>query len=90
MTFAYQLGGCLGALAAVAWESPSGGDEALRIVDFSIFSHLDHKRVPDNTMTDAERSAARLGNAAYAIDDETAIRVVDVVSEGQCRHFPAA
>lgn len=41
-------------------------------------------------MTDAERSGARLGNAAYAIDDETPIRVVDVVSEGQCRHFPAA
>jgi dipeptidase E len=37
-------------------------------------------------MAAAERWAAGLGNPAYAIDDETAIRVVDgevnVVSEG--------
>jgi dipeptidase E len=37
-------------------------------------------------MANAERWAADLGNAAYAIDDETAVKVVDgvveVVSEG--------
>jgi dipeptidase E len=78
----------------VAWEPPSGGDEALGVVDFSIFPHLDHELLPENTMADAERWAAGLGNAAYAIDDDTAIRVVDgvvdVVSEGHWRHFPAA
>ena len=44
-------------------------------------------------MAAAERWAARIGGPAYAIDDETAITVVDgvveVVSEGQWRHFPA-
>jgi len=78
----------------VAWGAPSGGDEALGVVDFSIFPHLDHQLLLENTVADAERWAASLGNAAYAIDDETAIRVVDgvvdVVSEGHWRHFPAA
>jgi len=78
----------------VAWEPPSGGDKALGVVDFSIFPHLDHELLPENTMADAERWAASLGNPAYAIDDESAIRVVDdvvdVVSEGHWRQFPAA
>jgi dipeptidase E len=78
----------------VAWEAPSGGDEALGVVDFSIFPHVDHEQLPDNSMAAAERWAAGLGNPAYAIDDATAIRVVDgdvdVVSEGHWRHFPGA
>jgi dipeptidase E len=45
-------------------------------------------------MADAERWAATMPNPAYAIDDETAIQVVDgtvtVVSEGQWRYFPPA
>jgi dipeptidase E len=44
-------------------------------------------------MADAERWAAGLPNPAYAIDDETAIQVVDgeveVVSEGHWRRFEA-
>jgi len=75
----------------VRWKSPDGGDETLGIVDFSIFPHLDHPDLPTNTMADAERWAASLSNPAYAIDDATAIRVVDgavdVVSEGQWRLF---
>jgi dipeptidase E len=42
-------------------------------------------------MADAERWAAELPNPAYAIDDETAIRVagsaVDVISEGHWKRF---
>jgi dipeptidase E len=42
-------------------------------------------------MAEAERWAAGLTNPAYAIDDETAIRVsdgtVDVVSEGHWKLF---
>ncbi len=42
-------------------------------------------------MADAERWAADIGGPAYAIDEQTAIRVVDgsveVVSEGQWRRF---
>ena len=44
-------------------------------------------------MADAERWAARLPNPAYAIDDETAIKVADgtveVVSEGHWKLFTA-
>jgi len=74
----------------VHWESPAG-DTTLGVVDFSIFPHVDHPDIPTNTMAVAERWAAGLGNPAYAIDDETAIRVVDgkvdVVSEGNWRFF---
>jgi dipeptidase E len=74
----------------VMWESPSG-DRTLGVVDFSIFPHLEHPDMPANTMAAAERWAAALGGPAYAIDDETAIRVtdgaVDVVSEGTWKAF---
>ena len=39
----------------VGWKPPTGGDEALGMVDFSIFPHLDHEDLPENTMADAER-----------------------------------
>jgi dipeptidase E len=75
----------------VQWKPPTGGDETLGIVDFSIFPHLDHVDLPHNTMADAERWAATLTNPAYAIDDETAIKVVDgtveVISEGHWKQF---
>lgn len=51
-----------------------------------MFPYLDHKDLPYNTMANAERWAAGMTGPAYAIDDETAIRVVDgavnVISEG--------
>ncbi|MCI0584293.1 MAG: Type 1 glutamine amidotransferase-like domain-containing protein [Chloroflexi bacterium] len=76
----------------VEWQSPTGDDRTLGIVDFSIFPHLDHPKLPENSMADAERWAVDLGTPAYAIDDETAIKVadgeVDVVSEGHWRLFP--
>jgi len=69
----------------------SGDDSTLGIVDFSIFPHLDHEDLPENTMAHAERWAAGIPGQAYAIDDETAISVVDgtvdVVSEGHWRRF---
>ncbi len=75
----------------VGWKPPSGGDETLGVVDFSIFPHLDHELLPENTMADAERWAAEIAGPAYAIDDETAIKVVDdsveVVSEGHWKLF---
>jgi dipeptidase E len=78
----------------MAWSPPSGSDEALGLVDFSLFPHLDHESLPENTMADAERWAADLENPAYAIDDESAVvvadGVVEVVSEGHWRYFPAA
>ena len=75
----------------VRWTPPAGGDETLGLVDFSIFPHLDHPDLPENTMADAERWAAGMPAPAYAIDDQTAINVadgtVDVVSEGQWTLF---
>jgi dipeptidase E len=69
----------------VTWPS-AVDDRTLGIVDFSIFPHLDNPDLPRNTMATAERWAADLSGPAYAIDDETAIKVVDgtveVVSEG--------
>ena len=47
------------------------------MVDFSLFPHPDHELLPENTMAEAERWAAELAGPAYAIDDETAIKVVD-------------
>src|ERR1700755_1293441 len=41
--------------AFVGWKPPAGSDSALGIVDFSIFPHLDHEALPDNTMANAER-----------------------------------
>jgi len=70
----------------VGWKPPTGGDETLGFVDFSIFPHVDHEDLPENTMANAEKWAASLSGPAYAIDDETAIKVthgtVEVVSEG--------
>jgi dipeptidase E len=75
----------------VGWTPAAGGDGALGIVGFSIFPHLDHEDLPENTMADAERWAAGLGGPAYAIDDQTAIKVTDgdaeVVSEGRWKRF---
>jgi dipeptidase E len=75
----------------VSWQPPGGGDRALGVVDFAIFPHLDHPELPENTMADAEKWAANLAGPAYAIDDQTAIKVVDgvvdIISEGHWRKF---
>ena len=77
----------------VGWKPPTGGDETLGIVDFSIFPHVDNEDLPSNTMANAERWAGGLSGPAYAIDDETAIKVVDgtvdVVSEGHWKLLTA-
>ena len=75
----------------VNWTPPTGGDETLGLVDFSIFPHLDHPALPENTLADAERWAAGIPGPAYAIDDQTAIQVVDgtveVISAGHWKRF---
>ena len=67
----------------VEWPS-APNDGTLGVVDFAIFPHLDV--FPTNTLEAAGRWAAGIGCPAYAIDDQTAIRVVDgkadVISEG--------
>jgi dipeptidase E len=70
----------------VQWRPPSGDDTTLGVVDFSICPHLAPDGMPGNSMADAESWAAGIDGPAYAIDDETAFKVVDgeveVVSEG--------
>jgi len=75
----------------VGWTPPLGGDETLGLVDFAIFPHLGHEMLPDNTLANAEKWAAGVQAPGYAMDDETAIKVVDgateVISEGQWKLF---
>ncbi|MFJ3715508.1 Type 1 glutamine amidotransferase-like domain-containing protein [Streptomyces sp. NPDC090057] len=75
----------------VGWTPPGGGDSALGVVDFSIFPHLDHPDCPENSMAAAERWAAGIAGPAYAIDEQTAVKVADgaveVVSEGRWKRF---
>ena len=77
--------------AFVETKPPTGDDITLGVVDFSIFPHLDYPDFPENTMAASEKWAAGLGCPAYAIDDQTAIKVVDgaatVVSEGHWKFF---
>ena len=60
-------------------------------MQFSIFPHLDHEDLPENSMADAEKWAAEIAGPSYAIDDQTALKVlgdtVEVVSEGHWKYF---
>jgi dipeptidase E len=75
----------------VGWNPPTGGDETLGMVDFSICPHLAAENMPGNSLAEAERWAAGIPGPAYAIDDQTAIKVsdgtVEVVSEGDWKLF---
>jgi dipeptidase E len=70
---------------------PTGSDRLLGLVDFTLFPHLDDPDMPDNSLANAERWAAGIPVPAYAIDDQTAIKmtdgVVEVVSEGHWKRF---
>ncbi len=74
----------------VEWPS-APDDRTLGVVDFSIFPHLGHEMMPENTPAEADRWAAEIAGPAYAIDDQTAIKVTDgtveVVSEGQWKRL---
>jgi len=66
-------------------------ETGLGLVDFALLPHVDHADHPESSMAKVERMAAELPVPTYAIDDETAIKVVDgiveVVSEGNWRRF---
>ena len=63
------------------------------LVDFTVIPHLDHEDHPDASLSNAETWAAKLPVPTYAIDDQTAITVVDgsvdIVSEGHWKLFTA-
>ena len=75
----------------VEWQS-APDDRTLGVVDFSIFPHLN--LFPTNTPADAERWAADIRIPAYAIDEQTAIKVVngtvEVISEGEWKQFASS
>jgi dipeptidase E len=66
-------------------------DDGLGVVNFAMFPHLDDEELPGKSITNAEEWAARVPVPAYAIDDQTAIKVTDdvveVVSEGHWKLF---
>jgi dipeptidase E len=63
-----------------------GADRALGLVDFTLYPHLDHPDMEDTALSNIQKWASGIPVPTYAIDDETAIKVVDgtaeVVSEG--------
>jgi dipeptidase E len=66
-------------------------DQGLGLVDFALLPHLDHEDHPESSMAKVERMAAEVPVPTYAIDDQTAIKMVDgvveVISEGQWKLF---
>lgn len=75
---------------------PDGSDmasraEPLGLVDFTLYPHLGHADMPDTSLASIERWASGVPVPTYAIDDATAITVVDgqveVVSEGEWERF---
>ncbi len=70
----------------IGWQQPSGDDQTLGIVDFAIFPHLNNEMLKENTIENAEKWAKSIGIPAYAIDDQTGIKVtesgVEIISEG--------
>jgi dipeptidase E len=66
--------------------------QGVGLVDFGVIPHLDNDDHPDASLANAEKWAARLPLPMYAIDDQTAISVLDgiaeVVSDGHWRLFP--
>ena len=70
---------------------PVESGKSLGLVDFALHPHLDHEWFPKNSLANLEKLAATIPVPSYAIDDQTAIKVVDdnveVVSEGQWKLF---
>ncbi|MDQ6694610.1 MAG: Type 1 glutamine amidotransferase-like domain-containing protein [Chloroflexota bacterium] len=77
--------------AAGDTDSDSNDDKTLGLVDFAMFPHLDNPDLPKNTLPVAEKWAAKLTVPGYAVDDDTASKVIDgsveVVSEGHWELF---
>jgi dipeptidase E len=75
----------------VGWTQPEMTDKTLNYVNFAIFPHLDHEMLPDNKMENAVKWAESMDCDCYAMDDQTAIKVVEgvveVITEGNWKVF---
>ncbi|MGP5087037.1 peptidase E, partial [Brachybacterium tyrofermentans] len=63
----------------------------LALVDVTLYPHLNDPNMPDTTLQNIGRWAAGIPAPTYAIDDDTALRIVDheveVISEGSWKLF---
>lgn len=70
---------------------PIGSDKALGLVDFTLRPHLNADYAPTVTLASIEQWASSIAVPVYALDDQSAIKVIDgevsVVSEGQWKRF---
>ncbi|GAA1590199.1 MULTISPECIES: Type 1 glutamine amidotransferase-like domain-containing protein [Kribbella] len=68
-------------------------ERALGLVDFTLYPHLGHPDMEDTTPENIGKWASGIPVPTYAIDDDTAIKVVDgaveVISEGDWKLFGA-
>lgn len=66
-------------------------DEGLKFVNFLIRPHLNSPYFPNVNLKNLEKMSKELPDTFYAIDDNTAIKVVDekieVISEGEWKRF---
>jgi dipeptidase E len=69
-----------------------GAERALGLVDFTLYPHLEHPDMADTRLAAIEKWASGIPVPTYAIDDDTAVKVVDgaveVVSEGDWKLIP--
>jgi dipeptidase E len=76
----------------IQWRPPNGDESTLGLVNFSICPHLAQEGQPGNSIAEAQQWAAGISGPAYAVDDQTAIKVVDdtmeVISEGHWQLLP--
>jgi len=83
----------------IVFSTPQGGEvsrtlvtaKGAGLVDFALIPHYNHPDHPDASTANAEKWAAKLSVPVYAIDDQTAIKLVDgtfeIVSEGHWKLF---
>ena len=66
-------------------------DEGMGFVDFLIRPHLNSPYFPDVNLENLEKISKELPETFYAMDDNTAIKIVDgkmeVISEGVWKKF---
>jgi dipeptidase E len=69
----------------------AGSDKTMHLVDFVIRPHLNSNFVPKLTLENIEKWATKINVPLYAIDDQTALKVIDgkveVITEGKWKLF---